>query len=563
MTARSSLDTKHSVTKQTISHRESNLDDDNNHIDKQQLNLTAVENHEISLQQIMRAHPVANFSKKRFKLYLVCVCLYLCATMSGYDGSLMTSINTLPEYLDYFNLERTASGTGLVFSIYPIGSMCATLFVLLADYIGRVPAIGIGLIIVIAGAILSAATSNHDAFIAARFMISFGTCIATTAAPAYLVEVVPPNMRVMALFYNTFYYIGSIIATWTMYGTSIHYAGTHESFSIALWLQILCPGIILACMIFFPESPRFHYSKNKIDKAKKFIVKYHADGDETHPIVLAELGQMAKSFEQSGFLKPKDLVDYTIFFRSKALRKRTLLVVIWAWFSQFSGNQVITYYMTTLFKNLGIHNATTRLLLTAVNSIICFITASIGVFTVEKFGRRPILLYACVGFVISFAALAGTTKAFNDNPNNQMAAKAGIAFIYIFQAVFFSFAFTPLQPTYPSEILSNEMRARGLALWHLMGNAAGTLNLYTAPIAMENIKYWYYVFFVFWDICELLMIYFLFVETSGLSLEEIEHVFTVKGSVKESIRLSKAAKKGDVEYVEEVIGKGKVEEVGV
>ncbi|CUM65874.1 uncharacterized protein PRCAT00003524001 [Priceomyces carsonii] len=518
------------------------------------VDMSAVNNHDIALKQIIKARPISNFSNKRIKLYLVCVCLYLCATMSGYDGSLMTSINTLPEYLDYFNLENTASGTGLVFSIYPIGSMCATCLVWLADYIGRVPAIAVGLIILVAGAILSAATSNHDAFIAARFFISFGSTIAITAAPAYMMEVLPPNMKILALFYNTFYYIGSIIATWTMYGTSIRYQGTHKSFTIALWLQLLCPGLVLSCIWLFPESPRYYYSKNKIDKAKSFIVKYHANGDENHPLVSAELDQMAQSFAESGFLKPRDYLDFSIFLKSRALKKRTLLVILWSWICQYSGNQVITYYMTTLFLNLGVTNATTRLLLTAVNSIICFLTASAGALTVERLGRRPVLMYACVGFVISFIALAISTKAFSDNSDNKMAAQVGIAFIYIFQAVFFSFAFTPLQPTYPSEILSNEMRARGLALWHLVSNAASTLNLYTAPLAMEKITYWYYVFFVFWDLLELIVIYFMFVETSGLSLEEIEHVFTVKGSVKESIRLSKASRSSDTECVEDALG---------
>ena len=520
--------------KPDIEHKEGEIADD------QLALLQAVDDHELSLNQLLHSHPVSNWTRDRIKLYMVCCCLYLCSTMNGYDGSLMTAINTLPEYLDYFNLEKTASGTGLVFSIYPIGSMCATLFVWLADYVGRVPSIGLGLIVLIAGALLSAITSDHDAFIAARFLISFGGTI--TATPAYLMEVVPANMKVMALMYNTFYYIGSIIATWVMYATSINFAGTHKSFSIALFCQVLCPGIVLANIWLFPESPRYLYSKNKIDKARDFIIKYHAAGQKDHPIVAAEMLQLSRSFEINGFLKAKDYLDFSVFFRGKAARKRTLLVVIWSWFCQYSGNQVITYYMTTLFLNLGIENATTRLLLTAVNSIICFFTATAGALTVERFGRRPLLLYACVGFIISFAALAGTSKAFHDDPNNQVAAKAGIAFIYIFQGVFFSYAFTPLQPTYPSEIVSNEMRARGLALWHLISNAASTLNLYTAPLAMERIRYWYYVFFVFWDLFELVVIYFFFIETSRLSLEEIEHVFMVEGSVKHSVKLSRAAK---------------------
>lgn len=537
-----------SIQKPEIEHEENSLDL------RAQNDLEALDKHEISLVQVLRNNPVPKFNKNSVKLYLMCMSLYLCSTMNGYDGSLMTGINTLPEYRDHFNLKESAASTGLTFLIYPIGAMCATLFVPTSDVLGRIPGIGIGLIILIVGAIMSATTSDFNTWIGARFLLSFGNCLATTTAPMYLQESIRPDMKVLALFYNTFYYIGSIIATFTLYGTKIHYEG-HKTFSLALWFQVLCPGIVLSMLWFFPESPRYLYSKGKFDKCKDFIVKYHANGDENHPIVSAELGQIRASFEQSGYSKLKDYFDYTPFFRTKASRRRAGLVVIWSWFCQYSGNQVITYYMTTLFENLGITNATTRLLLTAINSVICLFFALGGVLTVENLGRRPILMYANIGFVISFSVLAGATKAFRDDPNNEVAAQVGIAFIYIFQAVFFSFAFTPLQPSYPSEILENLTRARGMGLWHLISNAASTLNLYTAPLAMERIHYWYYVFFVFWDAFQLTVIYFLFVETSRLSLEEIEYVFQSPTPVKESIRLSKAARSGHRSVIKETLSK--------
>lgn len=538
--------TASSINKVDVEHQEDSLDL------RVQNDLEALDKHEISLVQVLRNHPVPKFNRNSVKLYLMCMALYLCSTMNGYDGSLMTGINTLPEYREHFNLKESPASTGLTFSIYPIGAMCATVFVPTSDVLGRIPGIAIGLIILIVGAIISATTNDFNTWIGARFLLSFGNCLATTTAPMYLQESIRPDMKVMALFYNTFYYIGSIIATFTLYGTKIHYTG-HKTFSLALWFQLLCPGIVLSLLYFFPESPRYLYSKGKVEKCKEFIVKYHADGDENHPIVNAELFQIRESFEQGGYSKLKDYFDYTPFFRTKASRRRALLVVIWSWFCQYSGNQVITYYMTTLFENLGVTNAITRLLLTAVNSIVCLFCALGGVLTVENLGRRPILIYANIGFIISFSVLAGSTKAFHDDPDNKTAAQVGIAFIYIFQAVFFSFAFTPLQPSYPSEILDNSTRARGMGLWHLVSNAASTLNLYTAPLAMEKIKYWYYVFFVFWDFFQLVVIYFTFVETSRLSLEEIEYVFQSPKPVKESIRLSKAARSGHRSIIKETL----------
>lgn len=512
------------------------LDTDLHHLDP-------VEVSDASIRQILDKYPVPTWSRSRMQLYLICGCLYLCSTMNGFDGSLLTSIITLPEFLDYFGLDGSPAGTGLVFAIYPIGAMASFFLIPFADvkWLGRVRTIFIGLVVLLGSIVGSALTPSFSGLTVARFFISASSGVALSVTAPYLLEVLPPNLKFLALFYNTFYYIGSIISTWACYGASVHLEGNMK-FKLGLWLQLLCPGICVCFLLFFPESPRYLYSQNRIEEARAFIIKYHANGDSNHPVVDAEMKQLAASFAESGFIKPKDFFDYRGFIKNRASLKRTALIVTWSWFNQFSGNQVISYYMTTLFLNLGITNPTTRLLLTGINNIICFIFATGGAFIVEKLGRRPVLLYANAGFVISFIALAISSKAFQDDSDNQMAASAGIAFIYIFQAVFFSFAFTPLQPMYPSELLENHQRARGMALYNLISNAASTLNLYTAPLAMENIKYWYYVFYVFWDTLQFCVVYFFFIETSGLSLEEIEHVFNTSGSVKESMRLSKKAK---------------------
>ena len=459
--------------------------------------------------------------------------------MNGFCGSIMTSINTMDEYVDYFKLSSSSAGIGIIFSIYQIGQNPPTIFIWPIDYIRRTKTIFSGSVSVCVGAIISATCHKISVFIFSRFLLSFGCGLATAVYPMYLVGIVPPIPSTLCALYNSIYYVGSIIATWAIYGTSITYKGSSMSFRIPLWLQLLCPGIVVLAVLFIaPESPRYYFLKGDKDKARKFFSDFHADGDEEHPLIDYEMTQIEESFMEVPKFTIKDYFDFPKLFSSKTRAYRSLLVIAWSWFGQFSGNAVVGYYMTTIFLDLGIKNATTRLLLNGINSILGYIFATAGSLVVDRLGRRPMMLFSTSGFVICFAVIAGTMAAYM-NDNNKAAGRCGIAFIYIFNNVFFSFGYTPLQPLYPAEVLSSEMRARGMALFQVTQGISSFVNTFSAPTAMKNITYWYYVFYVFSDLVEVIVIYFWFVETKQLTLEEIEALFKSSHPVKRSIEVAK------------------------
>jgi hypothetical protein len=63
-------------------------------------------------------------------------------------------------------------------------------------------------------------------------------------------------------------------------------------------------------------------------------------------------------------------------------------------------------------------------------------------------------------------------------------SSASIAFIYVFGPIF-AFAFSSMQPTYPEKVLSNDMRAKGISVFHLTAGCAGFLNSF-APVGVNN-----------------------------------------------------------------------------
>ncbi|KAL1975650.1 hypothetical protein VTN31DRAFT_4042 [Thermomyces dupontii] len=146
-------------------------------------------------------------------------------------------------------------------------------------------------------------------------------------------------------------------------------------------------------------------------------------------------------------------------------------------------------------------------------------------------------LGSTAGMAICLAITAGTAAKFVHD-GSTTASAASIAFIYIFGVVF-AFAFTSMQPIYPGEVMSNDMRAKGMGVFQLTAGTAGFVNTFAAPVALRDIEYWFYVFFVFWDCFEFAFIYFFFVETKGRTLEELNEVFEAPDPRKASLKIRK------------------------
>lgn len=465
------------------------------------------------------------WSKQFIPLYSMCLIVYFCSTMQGFDGSLMGSIYTMEDYLDYYDLDiNSSTGTGLVFSIYNIGQICGAFFCSLMDWKGRKIAILVGCTGAVVGAVITGATSTRGGLIGGRWFLSFFATIANSAAPTYCVEVAPPHMRgKVAGLYNTLWYVGSLTAAFTTYGTNKHLAGTSKSFKIPLYVQMVFPGIVAIFGWLIPESPRWLVGVGREEEARKFIVKYHCGNDENHPLIDIEMAEMIESFKSNNLSDPLTVIDVRPLFRTKSDRYRLGLIVAMAWFGQFSGNNVCSYYLPTMLTKVGMTSVSTNVLMNGVYSIVSWVSSVLGSFAHDKVGRRKMFMFSTLGAALALTGLAICTARYEVNGSDG-ASKGTLVFIYLF-GVIFSFAFTPMQPIYPSEVASNLIRSKAQFVLNVTSGVAQFVNQFAAPKAMQNIRYWFYVFYVFFDIFEFVIIYFFFVETKGKTLEELEAVF--------------------------------------
>lgn len=474
-------------------------------------------------------------SKQYYKLYGLCFVTYLCATMQGYDGALMGSIYTENEYLKYYHLDiNSSSGTGLVFSIFNVGQICGAFFVPLMDWKGRKPAILIGCLGVVIGAIISSLTTTKSALIGGRWFLAFFATIANSAAPTYCAEVAPAHLRgKVAGLYNTLWSVGSIVAAFTTYATNKNFPNSSKAFKIPLYLQMMFPGLVCIFGWLIPESPRWLVGVGREEEAREFIIKYHLNGDRTHPLLDMEMAEIIESFHGTDLSNPLEMLDVRILFRTRSDRYRAMLVILMAWFGQFSGNNVCSYYLPTMLRNVGNESVSLNVLMNGVYSIVSWISSICGAFFIDKIGRREGFLGSISGAALALTGLSICTARY-EKTKKKSASNGALVFIYLF-GVIFSFAFTPMQSMYSTEVSTNLTRSKAQLLNMLVSGVAQFVNQFATPKAMKNIRYWFYVFYVFFDIFEFIVIYFFFVETKGRSLEELEVVFEAPNPRKASV----------------------------
>ena len=388
-----------------------------------------------------------------------------------------------------------------------------------------------GALIIIIGTCVQATSSGRGQFLGGRFVLGFGVSFCCVSAPCYVSEMAHPSWRgTITGLYNCTWYIGSIIASWVVYGCS--YIDSNTAWRIPIWCQMITSGIVVLGVWFLPESPRWLMAQDKVDQAAKVLATYHGEGDENHPMVQLQLKEMMTQIHTEA--SDKKWWDYHELWNTHSARRRLICVLGMACFGQISGNSLSSYYLPAMLKNAGITDEHKVLALNGINPVLCFFGAILGARMTDVIGRRPLLIYSIIFCSCCFAIITGTSKLSLDDPSNKSAANTTVAFIFIFGIVF-SFGWTPLQSMYIAETLPTTTRAKGTAIGNFASSAASTVIQYSSGPAFKNISYYFYLVFLFWDLFEAAFIYFFFPETKDRTLEELAEVFEAPNPVKKSL----------------------------
>lgn len=201
---------------------------------------------------------------------------------------------------------------------------------------------------------------------------------------------------------------------------------------------------------------------------------------------------------------------------------------------QWTGVNFIFYYSTPFLQSTGaIDNP---FLISLIFTLVNVCSTPISFYTVEKFGRRPLLIWGALGMLICqfIVAIVGVTVGFNQTTpdangdpvaDNISAVNAQIAFIAIF-IFFFASTWGPGAWIVIGEIFPLPIRSRGVGLstasnW-LWNTIIAVITPYMVNTEEGNLRS--FVFFVWGGLCSCAFVYayFLVPETKGLSLEQVD-----------------------------------------
>lgn len=453
---------------------------------------------------------------------LLALCLlvgFFCQTMNGFDGSLLGGLLANKVFLNHFNGTSTGIWTGIVSSMYQIGGVVALPFVGPAiDTWGRRVGMFIGSFFIILGTLITGLTVTNAStgqFEGGRFLLGFGVSIAASAGPIYVVETVHPAFRgVVTGYCNTFWFVGSILAAGAVRGSIT--LTTNEAWQIPIWLQMVFSGLIVCTCWMIPESPRWLYVHGKQEKAISILTKWHGLGNAESLWVKLQMNEYDTHLNMDG--ADKKWWDYRVLFNKRGNIYRLACNCSFSIFAQWAGNGVLTYYLVPALNGAGFTNPITQANINLGYSCFQFFFALIGAAFVDKIGRRPMFLTGMAGCCLIWVAVIIASSQIdpdaNGNATNSAASNVFLGFVFIFGACF-SFFLTPLQALYPVEVLSYEMRAKGMAFSNLAVNAAGLLNQFAWPVSLGKIGWKTYIVFCVWDAIQTVIMFFLLPETKN------------------------------------------------
>jgi SP family xylose:H+ symportor-like MFS transporter len=338
-----------------------------------------------------------------------------------------------------------------------------------------------------------------------RILGGIGVGLASAVCPMYIAEVAPANVRGRLVSCNQFAIIfGMLVVYFVNYLIRNHLPETAEAFAGMSWRRMFVSeafpaalfGILLFCV---PKTPRYLVLSGHPDAA--LAVLERINGRAQAVTILNDIKATAKQ-------KSEKLLSYGLGV--------IVIGILLSVFQQAVGINVVLYYAPRIFENMGA-SGNSSMIQTVVMGVVNIIFTVVAILTVDKFGRKPLLIIGSAGMMVGMIALS--ILAFMDT-----IGIAALVFIILYTASFMM-SWGPICWVLISEIFPNTIRGKAVAI----AVAAQWIANFTVSSTFPSLSEWSmggtYMIYAVCSLLSAIFVWKMVPETKGKTLEDMSRLW--------------------------------------
>ncbi|MBA9077247.1 D-xylose transporter XylE [Rufibacter quisquiliarum] len=333
-----------------------------------------------------------------------------------------------------------------------------------------------------------------------RIIGGIGVGLASAVCPVYIGEIAPANLRGRLVSLNQFAIIfGMLVVYFVNWG--IAKGQTSEWLNNIGWrymfLSEAIPAGLFGILLFFvPETPRYFSMVNRDQEALRILTKLNGPSTAQH--ILADIKNTVEHHSGKLFSYGKTVI---------------IIGILLSVFQQFVGINVALYYAPRIFESMGA-GKDASMLQTVVMGVVNVLFTVLAIVTVDKWGRKPLLMVGSVGMAVGMFAISGLAYY-------EIIGVSTLVFIIIYTASFMM-SWGPICWVLIAEIFPNKIRGKAVAVAVAAQWAANYFISATYPSMMEFSGAFTYGFYGLMSVLSLLFVWKMVPETKGRTLEEME-----------------------------------------
>jgi sugar porter (SP) family MFS transporter len=346
---------------------------------------------------------------------------------------------------------------------------------------------------------------NWSALIVFRFIGGLGIGGSSVLGPMYIAEIAPPKWRGRLV---GFFQVNIVVGILLAYISNATIGSLHLGAAEWRWMfgvSGVPAAIFLVALFVIPRSPRWLVTQSNLEEALTVLRVIGV------PQPKEELDEIVASvhLERSASTDP---------LFSRRYRFPIFIAITVGMFSQLSGINAILYYLNDIFALAGASKISGNLQAVAVGATNLVATL-LAMSVIDKFGRKKLLLIGTVGLFVCLTIISILFIT-----RSHLGWLVWLLMLYIAS---FAMSQGAVLWVYISEVFPNRVRSKGQSLGsssHWITNAIISL---VFPVMAKSSGAYPFIFFAAMMVVDFVLVWFYYPETSGISLEEMQHKFGI------------------------------------